>query len=436
MAKFQLSTFSVDVTIPLGHTCMGLLPTPAKEILDPLYAHGFVLTGPDEPIVLCAVDWCEIRNLAYDRWREQLAEAVGVSRERVLVCSVHQHDAPVTDLAAENFLARARLSGAMFDFAFHEQTVQRVAAAAKECLSRAQPVTHLGLGQARVEKVASNRRVVDPDGRVSFSRNSSSGRTPFYRDADEGLIDPFLKTLSFWDGERPLLAVHSYATHPMSFYGRGGVSADFVGLARELRRRETPSVPQIYLSGCSGDVTAGKYNDGSPEMRPLLASRVQAAMKAAWEQTRKSLLETCEFRLAPLVLEFRPGEDYRAPALYQTLEDETQPRAKRILAAMALASRRRLEAGQPIDFPCLDFGPAQFVQFPGEAFVGYQLMAQQMRPDSFVMCAGYGECWPGYIPTDEAFRENFDDMWLWVAPGSEDRIRLALRRVLKPSRAT
>ena len=65
MPEFQLSSFTVDVTIPLGHTCMGILPTPAKKIVDPLYAHGFVLLGAGQPIVLVAVDWCEIRNLAY-----------------------------------------------------------------------------------------------------------------------------------------------------------------------------------------------------------------------------------------------------------------------------------------------------------------------------------------------------------------------------------
>ena len=97
---------------------------------------------------------------------------------------------------------------------------------------------------------------------------------------------------------------------------------------------------------------------------------------------------------------------------------------------MSLSSRQRVAAGRPIDLPCVDFGPAQIVLFPGEAFVGYQLMAQQMRPESFVLSIGYGECWPGYIPTESAFDDNFGNSWLWVARGSEERIRAALERVL------
>ena len=239
------------------------MPTKAKTIVDPLYAHGFVLLGADKPIVLTAVDWCEIRNEAYDRWRGVLAAAAGTNPDHVLVSSLHQHDAPVTDLGVENLLARAGLSGEMFDYKFHEATVQRAAAALRDSLTDARPITHVGTGQARVEKVASNRRVVLPDGGVTFGRGSRSGSSEVHRNADDGLIDPFLKTLSFWNGTEPVLALHAYATHPMSYYGRGGVSADFVGMARARRQRDLPKVPQIYVSGCSGDVTAGKYNDGS-----------------------------------------------------------------------------------------------------------------------------------------------------------------------------
>jgi hypothetical protein len=80
--------------------------------------------------------------------------------------------------------------------------------------------------------------------------------------------------------------------------------------------------------------------------------------------------------------------------------------------------------------PCIDLGVAKILLFPGESFVGYQLMAQRMRPNSFVVCIGYGECWPGYIPTKQAFEDGFEDQWLWTAPGAEKKIRAALREVL------
>ena len=88
---------------------------------------------------------------------------------------------------------------------------------------------------------------------------------------------------------------------------------------------------------------------------------------------------------------------------------------------MGLSWRQRCEAGQPIDLPVIDLGGALFVLLPGESYVEYQLMAQQMRPDAFVVVAGYGECATGYIPTDQAVAEGDTNLhdWCWVAPGAE-----------------
>ena len=427
---YRLATFECDVTIPLNHRCMGVLPTKSKEILDALEARGFVLLGPDKPVVLVSVDWCEIRNGAYDQWREALAQAAGTTRERVLLSSIHQHDAPVVDRGAQDLLDRVGLKDELYHRAFHDDCVKRVAQALLESLSRAEPVTHFGVGQAPVEKLASNRRVVEKDGRVGYHRGSSSGGNPFYREAPDGLIDPYLKTLSFWNGDKPVVAVHAYATHPMSYYGRGGVSADFPGLARRLRQRDLPDVPQIYVSGCSGDVTAGKYNDGSASMRAILAERLHQAMIAAWEATKRSPLQTVDFRNEPLDLPYRKIEKLSRTNLDMTLKNSQANDREKILAAMALSSLNRVEAGQKIDFPVLDLGSAAVILFPGESFVGYQLLAQKMQPEKFVLSIGYGECWPGYIPTQMADDDQFDDMWLWVERGCEPIIHKALETLL------
>jgi hypothetical protein len=427
---YRLATFSAEVTIPLGHRCMGILPTKSRRIADPLYAHGLVLLGAGQPIVLCAMDWCEIRNGAYDQWRRALADAAGTSSERVLVCALHQHDAPVVDREAAELLESVGLANELYDVRFHDQTLARVAAALHDSLESSRPVTHLGMGQARVVGIASNRRVVLPDGSVSFGRGSRSGSEAYYRDQAEGEIDPWLKTLSFWNGEQPVLALHSYATHPMSYYGQGEVSADFVGQARDRRQRDDFAVRQIYVSGCSGDVTAGKYNDGSAQNRAVLAQRLYDGMVASWNQTRRVPLRRIRLRSVPLELPFQTKAALSAPALQADLRNERLPVERRILAAMGLASRRRVEQNRPIDMPCLDLGDALVLLFPGESFVNYQLMAQRMAADRFVLSIGYGECWPGYIPSEAAFDEGFDDTWLWVDRGSQQRVLTAVERLL------
>ena len=55
-SKFSLAAFRVDVTCPLGHPLLARRQGVAKQIADPLYAHGLVLLGAGDPIVLVAVD--------------------------------------------------------------------------------------------------------------------------------------------------------------------------------------------------------------------------------------------------------------------------------------------------------------------------------------------------------------------------------------------
>ena len=437
---FAVATFEADITIPIGHACMGGGVADAKEIVDPLWAKGFVLLRqrPDKPqaagqefapIVVLALDWCQCNNDSYDRWRTVLAQAAGTEPRRVMLATVHQHDAPIFDLGAQALLDQYGLKGWNCDPVFHEQAVQRVASALRKALKKPRRVTHLGMGQAKVERIASNRRVVTPEGRVHWGRGSASG--DLYG-APEGEIDPWLKTLSLWDEDQPIVAWSCYAVHPMSYYGRGGVSADFPGMARAWRQRDDPAVFQIYFTGCAGDTTAGKYNTGAPENRPELAKRLYQAMVAAWKATVRRPLEDVAFRCASLDLPPRDGGKFALDAMRRTLADPKATRWQRISAALGLSWRQRLAAGRPIDVPCLDLnhGTALFPILPAESFVGYQLAAQRLRPEAFVMVAGFGDGAPGYIPTDQCWKDGYQDDYCWVAPMTEGIILQALRQAL------
>jgi hypothetical protein len=428
--RYRLAVFKADVTVPMNHGMMGGSWL-SKRVADPLEATGFVLLGGEAPMVFVSVDWCEIRNEAYERWQSVLAEAAGTRPDHVMVTAVHQHDAPVADTGAEKLLRDRGLAGSICDPEFHEHAVQSVAAALRTALTTAQPLTHVGTGQAKVQQLASNRRYSTPDGRVFYDRMSRTGKQEA-READEGLIDPWLKMLSFWNGDRELTAVSFYAVHPMSYYGEGEVSADFPGMARRQIQAVNPEALQIYASGCSGNVTAGKFNDGARENRAVLAGRLTDAMQRARAATQRTPLEDVDFRVQPLRLEPRDDAGFSAAELEAKLVPSTPP-FQQCLAAMGLNWRRRADAGHRIQIPCLDFGFAQLLLLPGESYVEYQLAAQTERPDSFVCVAGYGEAACGYVPTEKHFAEQDPNLadWCWVAPGCEARMREAIRRVLQ-----
>ncbi len=431
MPSFHLATFSSDVTPPLGHPLCGGWIEPARAVDDPLRARGVVMLGPGAPAVLCALDWCALCNDAHLAWRRRLAEAAHTTPERVAVHCLHAHNAPFADTEVQRLLDARPGAPPSLDLKFFDRALGQCADAVKASLARTAPFDHVGTGQARVEQVASSRRILGPDGKVRFVRYSAT-RDPAVRAEPEGLIDPWLKTLSFWDGDRPRAALHYYATHPMSYYGDGRVSCDFCGLAREQRGRDAPDVFQVYFTGCAGNVTAGKYNDGSHENRPVLRDRVVTAMETAWKATERYKLTAWDWRVEPVKLRPRRESSFLEAESLRALDDVKGSKTTGIIAAFRLAWLKRLD--RPIDFTCLDLGRARVLHLPGEPFVEYQLRAQQLRRDGFVCVAGYGDGGPWYLPTDKAYLEGGYEPTVAFAAPSEAVLDRTLATLLQVPR--
>jgi hypothetical protein len=426
----RVSTFSVDVTPPLGHPLLAGWRPPAKSIKTQLFAKGVVIQGSDKPIVIAALDWCELRNDAYDHWRDVIATAVGTTRARVILSCVHQHDTPYADLTAQTLLDQHGLKDAMFDVKFFHQAAANVAQAAKDSLAKTTRVTHIGTAETKVVDIACNRRV-EIDGVVSFRRYSFT-RDSKVRFTDDGEIDPMLCSITFWNGDQQIAALHSYATHPMSYYGRGEVSADFVGLARERVQRDNPDALQIYLTGCSGDVTAAKYNDGDEVGRVKLADRLYTAMKEGISKADRAEITKVSFHNGAIQLDPRI-EGNLAPAVMQkTLKNKEASNRERIEAALGLSWQQRCKSGQLIDVPVVSFGDTCFLQLPAETFVAYQLKAKQLIPKKVLMCVGFGECAPGYIPTTKTEKEGFvrEHGYSWADAKSEKNMMDGIRAAI------
>jgi hypothetical protein len=428
MPPLHIATFECDVTPPEGHPLCGGWIMPVRGVDDPLKALGVVLLGGAKPVVLCAVDWTGIRNEAFRIWRAALAEAAHTTPEHVSLHCVHPHNAPFADVEAEKLIAEAKAAKSL-DLKYFAECVKKSADALRASLMKAQKFTHVGTGAAEVKEVASNRRVLGDDGKVKFTRTSAT-KNKEARDAPEGLIDPKLRTLSFWDGEKALAALSFYACHPMSYYGDGRVSADFCGLARQKRQDET-KVFQVYFNGCGGNITAGKYNDGAKENRPVLRDRMHAGTVGAWKEQKKTEVKEFDWRFEPVKLPPRKEASFGAEASTKLLNDLKATDARRNNAAYQLAWLKRKDT--PIEVNCLDFGGSVLNLFlPGESFVEYQLAAQKMRADAVVNVAAYGDDGPGYIPTAKAYLEGgYEPTVALSGPDSEAILLAAMRKLLK-----
>jgi hypothetical protein len=380
--------------------------------------------GDEKPVVLCAIDFCEIRGADHVHWREVLAKAAGTTPERVALHSLHQHNAPLVDTAVQKLLPEI----GVVDVVATEKALSGVAASIMNALKTPQSVTHISTGEAKVGEVAGNRRVQVVNGKVGKMRGSAS-KDAELRALPEGLIDPMLKTISFWNGDTKLAALHYYATHPMSYYGDGMVSHDFAGIARE-RRTQEDGVPHIYFTGCGGNIGAGKYNDGTPEMRPLLAERIHTAMVESEKSAKRVPLPAIAWKHVPVVL--NPDPSFPEERMLKVLQNtETRP-STRITAALRLGFIRHRE---PIPFTSLHLGDdVCLIHLPGESFVEYQLFAQQQRPGGFVCTASYGDGVTGYIPLAHSFEEGgYEPTQAYAAPESEKTMRETIERLLRPT---
>ncbi len=425
----RLATFRADVTPPIGAPLCGGLVKPVVGVSDALLALGVVILGTDKPVVLCAVDWCEIRAGDHVHWREVLARAAGTTPERVAVQSLHQHNTPIADSASHKHLASVASPLSVTDVDWAEHALAGVAASIAASLKNTSPVTHLAHGEAKVEQVASNRRIMGTDGKVAKMRLSST-KDATLRELPEGTVDPMLKTISFWNGERKLAALHYYATHPMSFYGDGMVTGDFVGIARERRTRDD-GVPHVYFTGCGGNIAAGKYNDGSKETRVLLGERIHAAMLDSEKAVKRLPLTNAEWRAKAVRL--KPHPDFSEERMMKVIESTATIPSQRISAAFRLGFIRQSAAGVPIQFTSLHLGDGVcLLHLPGESFIEYQLFAQQQTPGGFVATASYGDGAPGYIPLEKSFAEGgYEPTQAYAAPESEQQMKEVIAELLR-----
>jgi hypothetical protein len=424
----RVGVFDVDASPPIGSP---LAYDPATAVETPLRCRGIVILGAEKPVVLCAVDWIGISNGGQTAFRNSLAEAAGTSPERVAVHVLHQHDAPSCDFSVDELVSTENLGGAFFDPAFARAVIERAAAAVKQAVVDAQPVTHVGLGEARVDEVASNRRILGADGKVKYVRYTATKELNI-RAYPEGVIDPILKLVGFWDGDRPIANLTYYATHPQSYYRTGRANPDFPGLARN-QRQEATGVPHIHFNGAGGNIGAGKYNDGSHELRAELARRMADAMQRAWSSVQRAPITARDVGWSVQPVALPPAVYLNEARLFEKIRDEKQTRSARESAAVSLVWLRRCLAGETINLGCLRLGSARILHMPGELFVEYQLAAQAMRPDLFVAMAAYGDYAPAYIGTEIAYIQGGYETQPTssnVSPGVEGVLLDGLRRLL------
>jgi hypothetical protein len=214
----------------------------------------------------------------------------------------------------------------------------------------------------------------------------------------------------------------------MSYYGKGEVSADFVGHARN----QQSDTFQLHFTGAAGNIGAGRYNDGSPALRPVLAQRLASAMAAAKAAEKPIPFSDLRWLSTPVALPLRQGPGFAEAELEAAIANPALSLPLRANHARYLAFYRLTKAGRRIDLSALRLGPFSILHMPGELFVEYQLAAAAQRPAELVATAAYGDYGPMYIGTARSYAEGGYETSAVsrVAPAVEDVLLSATRQLL------
>lgn len=172
-----------------------------------------------------------------------------------------------------------------------------------------------------------------------------------------------------------------------------------------MRQLAVPGALHVHFNGAGGNIGAGKYNDGSPENRQILAERLSDGMRRAWDATKREPISAKDIGWAMESVSLSPAADLDEQKLIEQLKSAGANNIS-TTAASRLAWLRRCKAGHQVDVGCLRLGRARMLDLPGELFVEYQLAAKAQRPDLFVVMAAYGDYAPAYIGTAIAYEQG------------------------------
>ena len=168
-------------------------------------------------------------------------------------------------------------------------------------------------------------------------------------------------------------------------------------MARYLRQVTLNGLLHVHFTGAGGNIGAGKYNDGTPENRQILAQRLANGMAAAWIATARQPIRSTDVTWRTQAVVLPPAPHLDEKQLLTVLDDDnahqyaTRLRSDRPRLAPTLQESGRCPS--QLSAP----GEARILLLPGEAVVEYQLWAQQENPEEFVAVAAYGDYATGYI---------------------------------------
>ncbi len=433
-SSLKAAPFKIDITPPAGHPiAYGV----NRKVDTPIYLRGIGLNDGKSTVVLAVADVIGISNQSHEDLTRLIASAAECRPSNVYLHAVHQHDSLCIGRDTDHLVISSGFEPNVTN-EYWSQLKRTVSEGVTAALRprKWKSVRRIETAERRVQKLGANRRLLSPDNTVKAMRFSMCGDRKL-RKEPVGIIDPFLRTISFRGRNGQIIAaLHFYATHPQVAYHRNMIGGDVPGYALRYveKRFDDPDAVQMYFTGCGANVTFGKYTTGSKEKNLKQLSQTlgsEILKNLTYLEPREPGLICCKSRkFCPPV-----ASGISEKKLLAELKN-AETEAAAFLSARKLLALRRLSRKKHPTIQRMDIGPdVSLLSFPSETVVEYQLYAHSLVADRFLACAAYRDYSWFYLPTAEMYKQGgYEPGRGMYTPVLEDSIRGCIDTILSDLR--
>jgi len=422
MNKLKAGYARVNINPMLGIGVAGyFVPRYASGILDDIEAAALALSCGETTFVMLSVDSCGIRRDMSARYRDQIAEATGLSREQIWIAATHTHTGPMNTPSGSFPVDEEKIAR------YAEFLGQRLADAAVLALKDLRPARMGVITGWAPERVAYIRRYQMKDGSVMTCPPVDDPNI----DHPLGELDQRVHVLRLDREGAEGIVLMNYGLHADTI-NSDMISPDWPGWTRRTLE-QVLGVKCICMIGAEGDVgstnvhpTGGDMNDTeisfdnemkSPGMarfvgRALAGTVLQVYDKAEFLDVEEISMLHHTVRVAanrPKPDEMPLAKQYKA--LHDAGRDcEIPYTAMELTTVVAEATRMcRLEHGPDeffLEMTGVRLGDVAFVGIPGEPFteIGVRLKETAGWKEVLPCCLVNGS--QGYFPSRAAFGEG------------------------------
>ena len=377
----------------------------------PISAKAAAIENDGEIILLIVCEIVGLTRSENNSIRKLITQKTGIPRENIAITCTHTHASPwIWDL--QDYEAR-KLGFEVLDRNWMDKVIEQTADAGAEA-SKSMNLFSLKFGKAKTRDIVSNR--VEPVTRWSICADDEIRKAP------AGIIDPFVRTVSFHDSEdNPVFIFSNLAVHPTAFGGGKTlkVSPDFPYIAEnKLKAEFGEELILAYWQGCAGNSNSGKYvKEGSEEEVVEIGGRFYEAISTALNSSGE-MEGSLEYKYTKFNLPVGDFVDTPENAWKKFKEKSDEINLKEMASNEDVFIWRRklkqldvsiLSGGNEmeVEFQLLKLGDADVLFVPGEWYVQMFKNLDSIHPDRNLIVTTLNNFDLLYVP-DESSMPNHD----------------------------